>query len=217
MNGFLVVIEGAEAVGKSSMVEHFVGEMIRDFNYESVPHFTNKLHDKFSSITRTFEPSNSEIGKNIRKVLKGEVKVSNAELKKMFIDDRDIHMKEVEKFLKDGSLVIMDRYFYSNAAYQAHSKEECDEILKENRKRFREPDLLIYLEVDHEISKHRINQRLKQTKSQKEIFDDEESLKRVTDNYNYIIPESALRFDTAQYSSEEIANKISEEILKRAT
>lgn len=213
--GFLVVLEGIDGAGKTAVVEHFTGEEIRDFNYDSVPHFTEELHKRFIAVTKTFEPTHSEIGKQIRKVLKNEIKVDKNSLHQMFIDDRELHLKELKSLLDANHLIIMDRYFYSNAAYQGHSKEECDEILKVNRDNFPEPDLLVYLTIDPETARQRIALRAKQNNLPREIFDDEKEQKRIKENYDYIIPKNALVINTDENTPHQVCVKIVDEILKR--
>lgn len=68
----------------------------------------------------TCEPSGSEIGKLLRKVLKGEVGPYDREtLMHLFRADRIEHAKEIGEQLDSGLSVVCDRYYASTYVYQS--------------------------------------------------------------------------------------------------
>ncbi len=107
----------------------------------------------------TQEPSNSEIGKLLRKYLKDKrIPASTDAL--LFAADRVLHYKEeIKKKCEDGYIVISDRYVESSIAYQSSQSDEITIEWVENLNIFAgEPDLTILLDIDPKISLSRKNQ-----------------------------------------------------------
>ena len=107
----------------------------------------------------TQEPSSSEIGKLLRKYLKDErIPASTDAL--LFAADRVLHYKnEIKKKLKEGYIVISDRYIESSIAYQSSQSDEITIEWVANLNLFAgKPDLTIILDIDPKISLSRKNQ-----------------------------------------------------------
>ncbi len=101
----------------------------------------------------TQEPSNSEIGKLLRKFLKdSEIPPTTDAL--MFAADRDLHYHdEIKTNLDKGMIVISDRYIESSIIYQSLSSEDISiEWVKLINKFVGKPDLTIILDIDPKIS-----------------------------------------------------------------
>ena len=101
----------------------------------------------------TQEPSNSEIGKLLRKFLK-DPNIPPTTDALMFAADRDIHYhNEIKKYLDEGMLVISDRYIESSIVYQSLSSDDISvQWVKLINKFVGKPDLTIILDVDPKIS-----------------------------------------------------------------
>ncbi|HNH07452.1 MAG TPA: dTMP kinase, partial [Leptospiraceae bacterium] len=105
MKPFFIVIEGIDGSGKSTLSKSLFSELSR--NMECC---------LFS------EPTQFETGLKIRKHLKGEISLSKADLISEFLEDRKLSIeRNIQPSLSQGKNVILDRYFYSMAAYQSDS------------------------------------------------------------------------------------------------
>jgi len=138
------------------------------------------LEEKGNKVFLTKEPTNSHIGKLIRKTLRGLYKTDQEALALLFAVDRSMHMDIIKKELKD-SFVICDRYYFSNFAYQMLSVD-LNHLIRINS-RFLKPDLTIFLDVPAEVCKKRIDENRKHI----EIFENQETLERIRKNYIKII------------------------------
>lgn len=77
-----------------------------------------------------------------------------------FIKDRQEHVDElIHPALEKGSIVIVDRYFYSTAAYQGPRGLSVSDILAVNEAFAPVPDLLVHLDVPPRVGLIRIQLR----------------------------------------------------------
>lgn len=216
MKGKFVVLEGIDGSGKSSIIEFITGQKLRAFNLESASHqIQKKLLDNFKGITVSYEPTDSSFGRQIRQVLKKVTEVSKEELIELFINDRAVNIEYVNKMLSLVMLVVQDRYYYSNVAYQSYSQDDLDSIMSKNMAKFPEPDLLVYLDCPVDVALSRINSRFSQEDGvAAELFDSKKELERVKANYEKVLPRNCLRIDSSNKTTEEICELIVDEILK---
>ncbi len=137
-----IVLEGIDGSGK--------GEMIKRLEVF--------LKEKGHDVIVTREPTDSQYGKQIRKIL-AEEKDPKANAQKCFelyVKDREEHVKEIEKWLEQGNIVICDRYYYSTIAYQNAQGIDVEELIAANIE-FRTPDLTLILDLPPEVSLERIS------------------------------------------------------------
>ena len=116
------------------------------------------LEYKGYKVHLTHEPSESEIGKLLRKYLKNkDIPASTDAL--MFAADRDLHYhSEIKKNLDEGFVVISDRYLESSIIYQSVQSEKISiEWIKQINKFVGQPDLTIILDIDPKIALIRKN------------------------------------------------------------
>ena len=74
--------------------------------------------------------------------------------------DREEHVKNViAPALQAEKIVILDRYYFSTAAYQGAQGADVDMILADNERFAPQPDLLIVLDVRPETGIARIKKR----------------------------------------------------------
>jgi len=139
--GYLIAIEGIDGSGKTTISRH-VKNVLEDFGIKA-------------SILK--EPSNSKYGKMLRNAKK---RFSPEKELELFILDR---IEDVEKNilpkLNSGISVIMDRYYYSNVAYQGALGIDPEEILRRNQEIAPKPDLTILLDVSPEKALERLRKR----------------------------------------------------------
>ncbi|MEM5815351.1 MAG: dTMP kinase [Candidatus Aenigmatarchaeota archaeon] len=162
MKGRFIVFEGIDGAGLTTQATLL----------------ENYLRKKGHSIVLTKEPTNSLIGGLIRAALKKEWKTSNEALQLLFSADRAHHLnEEIIPALKEGKIVISDRYFLSTIAY---GMIEIDKNwLKSINSIFLIPDIIMILDVPSEISLERI----KNTRFGFELFEEKKKLEIIRKNF----------------------------------
>lgn len=127
--GFLVVIEGVDGTGKttvSSMLAQFCGE--------------RGLLCAYSK-----EPTGLGAGRQLRESARTG-RVSAEEECRLFLRDRTEHAgRTIRPTLQAGGIVILDRYYWSTAAYQGARGLDPRQIVTENEAHVPRPDLVILL------------------------------------------------------------------------
>jgi dTMP kinase len=173
-----VVIEGIDGSGKSTLVS----------NLEI------SLQRLGISVRKFSEPTSFETGRYIRKFLSGEISLSKKEQLDAFIQDRKLSLeKNILPSLKNGAVVLLDRYFYSTAAYQSGEEFSAREILKMNlAEKFPMPDLLFFMDIHPEETKFRIESR----NSGKEVFDSFDIQKKIYSAFMEILPPDTIKLDS---------------------
>ena len=147
----------------------------------------------------TYEPSDSSVGKFIRDILSGNVKVDDKTLALLFAADRVEHTKLIKQKLKDGD-VVCDRYLYSSIAYQSVAGVDEDFIKYINRYAL-EPDVVFLLIVDVDIALERVKT--------KDIFEKKDFLEKVQNKYLELAKEyDFVVIDTTDKTVTEVHNKI---------
>ncbi|MBP5443291.1 MAG: dTMP kinase [Treponema sp.] len=143
----------------------------------------------------TAEPTNSEIGLFLRRMLKGDVKVSNETAAYLFAADRNEHVNGplvvdgdrhlvtgLAKAQEQGYVTVSDRYLFSSLAYQSIN---CDPKIPEALNQFFPlPRLLIFLDIEPSEALKRMSGR-----SSREIYEKEDFLIKTTASYRRIMDE----------------------------
>ncbi len=166
MKPCFIVFEGIDGSGKSTQ--------------------SAMLHEYFLtrgiSCMKTMEPSGGTWGVKIREILKGDFSPGPGEMNRLFIMDREDDVKKnILPAMNMGKSIIMDRYYYSNAAYQGAMGLSPAEILSENRVlKFPEPDRVYFIDILPETAVDRIGKRNNQ---KREIFEKIDFLKKVREIY----------------------------------
>ena len=164
-HGLFIVFEGIDGSGKSTQAR----KLSEYFQKNNIP------------VLLTNEPSNSDVGSQIRKYISTE-NISQEELAGMFIDDRKLHLEKViVPALKEGKHVVCDRYLYSNIAYQGASGLSIDS-LKEQNKAFLKPDHLFFFQINVALALQRVQKR-NETHS---IFEKKKFLEKVSEIYSQL-------------------------------
>jgi len=84
--------------------------------------------------------------------------------------------------LRAEKIVILDRYYFSTAAYQGAHGADAESILSENESFAPQPDLLVLLDVPPEVGLARIRERGDEPNK----FESEESLGRARGIFQHI-------------------------------
>lgn len=161
MHGKFIVLEGSDGVGTTTQCSRIVENLKKALGEEKV----------FS----TFEPTSSDIGHFIKRILKKEISApTKKSLEYLFRADRINHIDEIREKLNSGISVVCDRYFVSTLVYQGLCESLKGSLMNMDTMymSFMEdgilkPDLILILEADLQTCMDRIEGR-----DTKEIFDD---------------------------------------------
>jgi dTMP kinase len=191
-SGKLIVFEGIDGSGKTTMHKALKERM------------KNRNDVVFSR-----EPTDGEYGRKIRGALR-EGNVSAEELLVLFMQDRIEHIKNVVMpSLKEGKVVILDRYYLSTAAYQAGELFSVKELLVLNGLFSPTPDLIVYFEIPVEKALERLSRR----GGGVSVFEKEEKLKKVAENYEWILKYFDVKRVDALLPIEELVNEVEKIII----
>jgi len=134
----------------------------------------------------TVEPSDSETGKLVRRILSGKLHVEQQTLARLFAADRGEHLfaeNGIQTVLSSGKAVFCDRYVFSSLAYQGIS---CDPLLvAELNKPFPLPEYLFFFDIDPELSMQRVSSR----GEEREIYEKISFQKKVYTRYLTLLDE----------------------------
>ncbi len=118
MSGFFITLEGIEGVGKTTQMQ-LLADNLRNCN-------------SYDPLT-THEPGATVIGDKIRRLLLDpeQRKMSPRSEIFLFAADRAQHVEEIIKpALNSGRIVISDRYYDSNFAYQGYGRRLDMELVQ---------------------------------------------------------------------------------------
>jgi len=140
-----IVLEGLDGSGKSTQVKR-LSEKLKSLN---IPHL----------VTR--QPTGSPIGQVAREFTKGGFgNLENETVALLFAADRFQHYKqEIAPALAKDEIVICDRYFYSNMAYQGVTDAAMARVIVYNQVVMAEkiPDIVFFLDTAPEECIRRIS------------------------------------------------------------
>ncbi len=141
MSGLFITLEGLEGSGKTTQQRQVV----------------RNLRDRGLDVILTREPGATRLGKKIRQLLLDpdwDEMTPRAEIL-LFAADRAQHVEEIVKpALKKGKIVISDRYFDSNLAYQGYGRGLDIEMVRKINLwavDYLKPDLTFFLDLPVEV------------------------------------------------------------------
>ena len=138
--GALIVIEGADRVGKTTRAASLVNSLMRQgIQVESL-----KFPDRSTSI-----------GSVIDQYLKGEVVLDDHAIHLLFSTNRWEMFPRMKSLLESGVSLIVDRYAYSGVAYSAAKPGLSLEWCKHSDSGLIAADCVIYMSVSDEVAKTR--------------------------------------------------------------
>jgi len=196
-NGLFIVVEGIDGSGKTLQAK-----MLAEY-------FRKKKKD----VLFTHEPTRTtKLGRYIEKRIRKGVD-NKAELLDLYTQDREAHLKdEMIPALKNGKIVICDRYSYSTLAYQL-PKEEWNSYIN----RFLRPDLALIYDVSSKEAMKRINSSIKQNErrfKKKAIFEKEKFLRVLRKKYLMMKGFKEVRIIDSSPNPEKVFEKTSKEVEK---
>lgn len=199
--GKFVVIEGLDGCGKSTQIK-----LIKE-----------KLDKLGMNTYVTAEPTDFETGAYLRRILSESLEKDMYLQAALFLADRLEHITHpefgIQKFLNDGYIVICDRYYFSSFAYQGTATDinwvmntnlECERIIK--------PDLCIFLDVNPDICKKRIDE----VREKPELYEkDTEKMRDIRNNFLLVLDKLSDTHNISIINADADVNNVSEEIFKK--
>ncbi len=183
--GVFICVEGLDGCGKTTQAKLLVRRLKRSCD-----------------AIYTAEPSGGKIGRFIKKhCLHGDKRVSGVVEALLFAADRSEHVENtVLPALKNGQIVVSDRYVYSSLAYQGATGLDKKWIERINTHAIR-PDLAIFIDVEPET----VVQRLKPRKS---VMENLETQRKVREVYAEFVEKGELVRVDGNKSKNEVAGDI---------
>lgn len=190
-----IVLEGIDGCGKTTQTK-ILKEYLESRNLE---------------VFSATEPSKGEYGIKIKNILKRKdaSSVSKEKWIELFTLDRKNNMLNIDSELKEGKIVLCDRYYYSTLAYQLQ-EEEWQKYVEQ----FLKPDIVFILDAPVEKAIERVKERYRMSGGKKSHFEQLKILKQVRKKYllmpNYL--KDKIKIIDASRSIKEISQDIKKEI-----
>jgi dTMP kinase len=141
--GFLLVIEGIDGAGKSTLQRRLA----------------DWCRSQGRTVTTSREPTDGPHGRALRESARTGRLSPEAELEH-FLNDRREHVANlIAPALARGEVVILDRYYLSTAAYQGARGIDPQKIISANEAFAPVPDLVLLLDLDPAHGHQRIGAR----------------------------------------------------------
>lgn len=158
MRGKLIVFEGLDGSGITTQATLF----------------RNFLINKGKDAILTKEPTEGLIGGIIKASLRKEWRTDPLTLQMLFAADRAHHLvTEIEPALKQGKIVICDRYIMSSLVFGG--LQVSVDILKQLNANFLKPHLTIFVDTQPRIC----IERMKKARHHVELFEEEHKLEQI--------------------------------------
>ena len=189
--GAFICIEGLDGCGKTTQAKLLAKKLGKSHN-----------------AVYTAEPSHGKVGTYIRNsYLYGEKRLSSVIEALLFAADRIEHVEtEVLPALKQGKLVISDRYIYSSLAYQGAAGLSLEWIEKVNEHTLK-PDFAVFIDVDPKTVMSRL-------KSKKSVMENMETQQKVRQIYLKFVEKGDLIRINGDKSKNEVAKEVYAVVMK---
>ena len=183
----LVNLEGIDGCGKSTQ-----SKLLRE-----------KLEGEGEKVIILKEPTKRPHGQKLWDMLHGKRKATNEEILELFVLDRKQHVEEmIQPALDDGTVILMDRYYYSSMAYQVAGGIDVEEI-REKHVFAPKPDVVLIFDLPVSIALERVKGH-----SDADEFEKEEHLEKVREAYLDLENDPLVRIIDATETPEEIFGNV---------
>lgn len=149
MEAKLIVFEGVTGSGKKTHIKYLT-DRLRELGIGVVTLSLPNYEEQIARLTK-----NPDLDPYTRSLL--------------FAADRSMHQGRIKNFLERGTVVICDRYSYSNFAYQAAHGVPLS-WLKEIEKNMVKPNVVILIDIPTDVSMKRVEQSSIEDFTKKEII-----------------------------------------------
>ena len=187
MIGVLVNLEGIDGCGKSTQSKLLL----------------EKLEGEGEKVIILKEPTKRPHGQKLWDVLHGKRKATNEEILELFVLDRIQHVEEkIQPALDDGTVILMDRYYYSSMAYQVAGGIDVEEI-REKHVFAPKPDVVLIFDLPVSVALERVKGH-----RDADEFEKEEHLEKVREAYLNLGNDPLVRIVDATGTPEEIFGNV---------
>ena len=179
IRGKFIVLEGLDGAGTTTQA-HLLQKYFEQQNWP---------------VITTSEPTQGPVGLILRLLLTKRLSLNpnkkapntevltNSSIALLFAADRIDHLQQtILPKLNEGIIVICDRYYYSNYAYQMNKKRTNFDWLQTINQQCLIPDLTIFLKTSLAVCTKRRNKN----RWYQELYEKTEILEQVSENYEYI-------------------------------
>lgn len=195
--GLLIVIEGIDGAGKTTQAKALV----------------RRLRRRGIACRYLREPTRGRWGREIKRMALRAGSLTPEEELQLFLKDRRENVaRNIEPALREGRIVVLDRYYLSTIAYQGAKGIDPDRIRKLHEKFAPRPDLVFILDLGSEAGLARIAGR----KTRDALFERASYLGRVRRIFRSMTGPGVVRVD-ARRAPAEIASEILARTLERLT
>lgn len=206
LNSLYIVLEGANASGKSTQIEHLKS------------YFQNQGKE----VVVTSEPNdNLATGKLIREILNGKTQVPPSALQYLYTADRIVnHETIILPSLKSGKIVLSSRSFWSAIVYGVldkgadYTRPDADLLLVAQGvlsmyHMFMVSDFTFYLDVTLDTVLERISSMNKQL----DLYEKKEKLNQLIEGYRWMAKQFSDEITTI--NGEESQKEVTQDIISR--
>ena len=183
----LIDLEGIDGCGKSTQSK-FLMEKFEENNEKAI-------------ILK--EPTSGKYGKKLWEMLSGKREATTEQILDLFVMDRKEHVDDkINPALKEGKIVLMDRYYYSTMAYQAAAGIDVNRIRKDNEFAPK-PDIVLIFDLPADLAMKRVKGH-----SVADVFEKEEHLEKVREAYLNLRDDPLVRIIDSTRTPEEIFEEV---------
>ena len=183
----LIDLEGIDGCGKSTQSK-FLMEKFEENNEQAI-------------ILK--EPTDGKYGKKLWEMLNGKREATTEQILDLFVMDRKEHVDDkINPALKEGKIVVMDRYYYSTMAYQAAAGIDVNRIRKDNEFAPK-PDIVLIFDLPADLAMKRVKGH-----SVADVFEKEEHLEKVREAYLNLRNDPLVRIIDSTRTPEEIFEEV---------
>jgi len=183
----LINLEGIDGCGKSTQSKFLM----------------KKFEENNEKTIILKEPTNGKYGKKLWEMLSGKREATTEQILDLFVMDRKEHVDEkINPALKEGKIVLMDRYYYSTMAYQAAAGIDINRIRKDNEFAPK-PDIVLIFDLPADLAMKRVKGH-----SVADVFEKEEHLEKVREAYLDLRDDPLVRIIDSTRNPEEIFEEV---------
>jgi len=183
----LIDLEGIDGCGKSTQSKFLM----------------KKFEENNEKTIILKEPTSGKYGKKLWEMLSGKREATTEQILDLFVMDRKEHVDDkINPALKEGKIVLMDRYYYSTMAYQAAAGIDVNRIRKDNEFAPK-PDIVLIFDLPADLAMKRVKGH-----SVADVFEKEEHLEKVRAAYLNLRDDPLVRIIDSTRTPEEIFEEV---------
>lgn len=197
MNGLLFVFEGIDGCGKTTLSQRV----------------QQKLEELGRDVVCFREPTDMQWGAKIRSVFESGERLSPEEEVELFMKDRkDDVEKRIIPALNEGTTVLLDRYYFSTAAYQGAEGLDWMKIVQDNEQFAVRPHMTFFLLIHPELALSRIEKEGRKKTAPEKL----DTLQRIDAVYREMFLElSKYHYNIVELNARLSLNELEELVLQK--